>query len=176
MKSTIFPQLDTILKSKHEAETVFADLLPVLGECLKCDRCFLYLRNPQTKLGKVTHCWRRNSQIPELLDPRWKPEPASLSQEDPMFAAALRAEPSIFIEDVETASADVLNREFERQNFGHRALIHAHLRQDEQLWGVLQPCIFGRPRVWTEADRAMIAEVEQFITPLAIAYVKTANI
>lgn len=172
---TTFPQLETLLKHEQDPETLFAELLPVLGEALQCDRCFLYLRNPQTQMGRVPYCWRRNDQIPEVFDPDWKPEPDSLADEDPMFAAALRTEPSIFVEDVETASSDVLNREFERENFGHRALIHAHLRQDGQLWGVLQPCVFGRSRIWTAADRAAIAEVEKILTPLAIAYIKAVN-
>ncbi|MBF2028130.1 MAG: GAF domain-containing protein [Oscillatoriales cyanobacterium C42_A2020_001] len=172
---TAFSQLQTLLKHEHDPETIFMELLPVLGETLQCDRCFLYLRNPQTKMGRVPYCWRRNDHIPTIFDPDWKPEPDSLADEDPMFAAALRAEPSIFVEDIETASSDVLNRKFEHENFGHRALIHAHLRRNGQLWGVLQPCVFGRSRTWTEVDRATISEVEKFLTPFAIAYVEAAN-
>ncbi len=116
-------------------------LITFLGEVLHCDRCFLYLRNPSSSMGKVTHCWRRSPQVPNLLDPDWKPEPKSLPDEDPLFAAALNAEPSIFVEDVETANPSVVNREFEQTNFGHRALVHAHLIENGQLWGVLQPCV-----------------------------------
>ncbi len=154
-----------------DSEQVFAELLPLLGKKLDCDRCFLYLRNPNTNMGKVTHCWRRNEQIPEILDPEWKLEPASLPQEDPLFAAALRAEPSIFVEDVETADPQVVNRSFEQENFGHRALIHAHLRQDGTLWGILQPCLFGKPRIWSDTDHSLITQVTQQLTPFAIAYV-----
>lgn len=91
-----------------------------------------------------------------------------------MFAAALRTDPSIFVEDVETASPQILNRQFEQESFGHRALIHAHLCQDNQLWGVLQPCLFGRPRVWTEEERQSIHQIVQAITPNAIAYTQAA--
>jgi hypothetical protein len=42
------------------------------------------------------------------------------------------------------------------------------------LWGVLQPCVFGQPRVWTESDQKVIAVVTEKITPLAVAYVKSA--
>jgi GAF domain-containing protein len=168
--------LQTVLETNDEAEAVFSALLPALGEALQCDRCFLYLRNPNNKMGKVTHCWRRNSQIPEVIDPDWKKEPESLPDEDPLFAAALHAKPTIFVEDVETASPNVVNRAFEQANFGHRALIHAHLRQNGLLWGILQPCIFGHPRTWTDFDRSLIAQVEEKITPLAIAYVKAANV
>jgi len=50
-------------------------------------------------------------------------------------------------------------------------LIHAHLCDDGLLWGVLQPCIFDRPRVWTDFDRQVIAAVTEKISPLAVAYV-----
>ncbi|MBD0268534.1 MAG: GAF domain-containing protein [Cyanobacteria bacterium Co-bin8] len=157
--------------AKDTPDAVFTALMPVLGERLNCDRTFLYLRSPQHRIGRVPFCWRRSEEIPEVYDPDWKPEPLSLVEEDPMFAAAVRAKPSIFIEDVETASPDVLNRAFEAKTFGHRALIHAHLCQDGELWGVLQPAIFGRPRVWNQTERALIDEVVTRLTPVAIAYV-----
>ncbi|MEG4573247.1 hypothetical protein QUA56_11210 [Microcoleus sp. N3A4] len=47
-----------------------------------------------------------------------------------MFAAALRSEPSIFVEDVETVNPEFVNKDFEAKEFGHRALIHAHLCAD----------------------------------------------
>jgi GAF domain-containing protein len=168
--------LENILATDSEPDAVFSALLPALGEVLKCDRCFLYLRNPQTKIGKIAYCWRRSDRYPDVTDSDWKAEPESLPKEDPLFAAALRTEPSIFVEDVETASPEVVNRDFEEKNFGHRALIHSHLCQDGLLWGILQPCVFGQPRVWTEFDRFVIAQVEKKITPLAIAYVKAAGI
>ena len=170
--SQIYSQLQAILRSQAPPEDVFTALLPLLGEILQCDRCFLYLRNPDNQLGKVPFYWRRNLDIPEILDADWKLEPKSLDQ-DPLFTAALQAKPSVYVEDVETADPQIVNRTFERENFGHRALIHAHLRQDGRLWGILQPCIFGHPRTWSASDRAVMTEVEQAITPLAIAYVTT---
>ena len=177
MTDQVLPDvLEKIFATDSAPDTVFSALLPALVEVLKCDRCFLYLRNPHTKMGKIAYCWLRSPQYPDVTDSGWKAEPESLPQEDPLFAAALRTEPSIFVEDVETASSEVVNRNFERENFGHRALIHSHLRQDGQLWGILQPCIFAQPRVWTEFDHFVITQVEKQITPLAIAYVKSAGI
>ncbi len=170
MISQTHAHLQTILQSKAAPDDIFTALLPVLGEILQCDRCFLYLRHPDHQLGKVPFCWRRTLDIPEILDPDWKPEPESLAQ-DPLFTAALQVKPAVYVEDVETANPEIVNRAFEQENFGHRALIHAHLRQDGQLWGILQPCIFGRPRIWTASDRTVMTEVEPAITPLAIAYV-----
>lgn len=169
-------KLQTLLTSDRSPAALFSALMPLLCEELQCDRCFLYLRNPQTRMGKVPFCHVRNPQAPHLTDPDWKPEPEGLPEEDPMFAAALRTAASIFVEDVETAGPDILNRDFERENFGHRALIHCHLCQDGQLWGVLQPSVFGQSRVWTERDRTLIAHVETRIAPLAVAYVKSATV
>lgn len=167
-----FPsELEEIFTQHQDPDAVFSALLPALVRILECDRAFLYLRNPQTKMGRVPYCWCKDASIPEVYDPDWKPEPDSLVREDPMFAAAVRTDPSIFVEDVETASPEVLNVEFERENFGHRALVHAHICHDNQLWGVLQPSVFGRPRVWSDRDRYLISEVVQRIRPIVVAYV-----
>lgn len=170
---TIPEAIQNILEKHHEPHNVFTALLPVIGEVLQCDRCFLYLRNPQTKVGKVAFCWRRNQEIPEILDSDWKPEPPSLTQEDPLFAAAVRTDPSVYVEDVETASPEVVNREFEHKNLGHRALIHSHLVWNGQLWGILQPSVFGTKRVWSEFDHAVVSELESRLAPLAVAYIKS---
>lgn len=170
-------QLPTVLENilaDSAPDAVFSALLPALCNVLQCDRCFLYLRNPQTHTGKTAYCWLRSPQYPDVTDSDWNKEPASLPKEDPLFAAALRTEESIFVEDVETANPEVVNLAFEQKNFGHRALVHSHLCQDDMLWGILQPCVFGKPRVWTEFDRSVIAQVEKKITPLAVAYVKAA--
>ncbi len=156
-----------------ETDGVLNGLMAVLGEALQCDLCFLYLRNPATRMGKVSHCWRRHEQIPLVYDLDWKPEPESLLKEDPMFAAALQTKPTIFVDDVETADAAILNRSFEQQEFGHRALVHAHLCHESQLWGVLQPCVFDHPKGWSERERSLITNLVPALTPMAIAYVKT---
>lgn len=152
----------------------FDDILPKLGNALDCDRVFLYLRSPQHNIGRVPFCWRRNDTVPLIYNEDWNPEPADLADRDPMFAAALRAEPSRFIADVETADPAIVNAAFEAEQFGHRALIHAHLCEREQLWGILQPCVFGQPRAWSDADHRLIERAVQWLTPLAIEYVNQA--
>jgi GAF domain-containing protein len=152
---------------------IFSELMINIGLLLECDRCFLYLRDPETSVGRVEFCWVRDSSIPNIYDPDWKQEPELLAEKDPMFAAALRTEPSIFIEDVKTESSDILSQEFEENNFGHRALIHAHLCQNNQLWGVLQPCIFNSTRKWKETEKRIINQIALNITPTAVDYVLT---
>jgi GAF domain-containing protein len=165
--------LKNIVESSQPPEALFSALLPAVSDFLQSDRCFLYLHNPQNNLGRVAFCWIRTPDVPTVYNEDWAAQPPSLSDEDPMFAAALRAEPSIFVEDVETADSQVLNREYEQKNFGHRALIHAHIRQDGQLWGILQPCIFDHPRIWTEYERVVINNLVEKITPIAVDYVKS---
>lgn len=168
--------LENILATNSEPDAVFSALLPALCDVLQSDRCFLYLRNPYNNIGRTPYCWRRSPQYPDVSTTKWEKEPESLPKEDPLFAAALRTDDSVYVEDVETASPEVVNLAFEQQYFGHRALIHAHLCQDGMLWGILQPCIFGQPRVWNEFDHSVITQVTEKITPLAVAYVKAAQV
>jgi GAF domain-containing protein len=151
---------------------IFEAWLPALGQQLNCDRIFLYLRSPRHQVGRVPVCWRHHPEIPLVYDPDWKAERRSLPDQDPLFAAALEAHPSLFIEDVETAPPEQVNREFEHQTFGHRALIHAHLCVERKLWGILQAAIFEQPRVWSQDDRHLIEHTVAWMTPLAMAYVQ----
>ncbi len=169
---TLPKAFQSIFDETKEPEAVFTALLPVLGGILKCSRIFLYVRNPDTQFGKVQACWRRSSEVPDITDREWKKEPASLATDEPLFAAALKTQPSVYVEDVETASPDIVDREFEHTTFGHRALIHAHLCQNNQLWGILQPCIFGHPRIWSAFDRDIVSQVEKQLTPLVVNYIK----
>jgi GAF domain-containing protein len=170
-----FSEIDRVFNVNETPKAVFSGLMPVLGSYLDCDRCLLYLRDPQTAFGRVEFCWVRDNTIPRIYDEEWKQEPDSLPSEDPMFAAALRTEDSIFINDVKNANPKVLNKAFEEKSFGHRALIHAHLCFFDQLWGVLQPCVFNNPRIWTEEEKQVIHEVVLKLTPLAVQYIKSVK-
>ncbi len=164
------PELANLL----DAEPIsLNDLMSAIADYLQSDRCFLYLRDPETRLGRVPFCWTRSSDVPVVYDEDWKPEPESLGDDDPMFAAALATKPSIFVEDVTTASPNTLNAQFEKENFGHRALIHGHICYDHQLWGVLQPCMMTQPRRWSDAEKATIAQVIDRITPIVVQYVES---
>ena len=143
------------------------------GECVDLvDRVFLYVRYPQTRYGQAAFCYCRNSDIPNVQEEEWKQEqPEDLEQVDPMFAAAINCKPSIFVDDVETADPETLNREFEAQEFGHRALVHGHICEGDKLWGILQPCVFGHPHHWTAEDKQIIEEVCDRLVPIVKEYV-----
>ena len=172
MEAMLSPNLEKVFAYSHP-EAVFTALLPKVCEALQTDRCFLQVRNPTQRLYRI-FCWRRSPQFPDIGTETWQQE-YPWEKDDPLFAAALRSAPSIFVEDVKTAAPEVLNLDFER-NFGHRALIHAHICQDEMLWGILQPCVFAHPRVWSEGDRAIVAQVVDRIRPWVISYGETAHL
>ncbi|MEO0374394.1 MAG: GAF domain-containing protein [Cyanobacteria bacterium P01_A01_bin.17] len=168
--------LSQVFNRSDDAETVFSELMPVLGSLLQCDRIFLYLRHPDNRMGCTPFCWQQSEEVPSLPDSysaQWSLEdPQQLEQKDPLFAAALTGKPSIFIEDIEAAANDIINKELEHQQFGHRALAHAHLSHDHQLWGILEPCMFDQPRTWTAFDQALINYTVAQSELLAVNYVK----
>ncbi|WP_310394977.1 GAF domain-containing protein [Hymenobacter sp.] len=143
--------------------------LEAVGHHLDVDRCFLYVRNPARGRGRIALVWRRDDAVPDPRHP-WQDDTGTLPHQDPLFRAALAARPSVYVEDVETAGPEILNREFEHQTFGHRALVHAHIVADQTLWGILQPCVFGRPRPWTAAERAYLGALLPPLQPVVEAY------
>ena len=167
--------IETLLVSTQAPGPVLYDLLALIGEELRVDRCFLYVRNPQSVMGRIAFCWCRNAGIPDVTEPAWKTD-ISIALKDPLFAAALKAEPSIYIEDVETADPAVVSREFEARTFGHRALVHAHITEGRKLWGILQPCVFGQPKAWTSAERRFVETLLPRLKPLVIAYIRESGV
>ncbi len=169
-----FPTIDRLLTDAGQPLPQLAQtLLPTICEVLQTDRCFLQIRQPEQRLYQIL-CWQY-PEFPDLTTDGWQSE-EPWEQEDPMFAAALRAAPSIFVEDIETASPETLNRDFERQHMGHRALIHGHICQKGALWGILQPCVFGAPRRWSETDRRFVLDLIDRIRPLVVQYGQSAQI
>jgi GAF domain-containing protein len=164
-----------ILAADQAPDAIFTALMPALCEALSCDRCFLYLRNPTTGAGQITHCWGNSPRWADLTGASWI-EAADVAEKDPLMAIAFRTPEAVFVEDIEVAGADTVNLAYERAEFGHRALIHAPLYQKGQLYGILEPCVFETPRVWTETDRHLIAAIQPKLSELAIAYVRSTEI
>lgn len=169
----LVPQLDIVLCGDLPAAQRFNAVLETVGELLQCDRCFLYLRHPQKRLGRTAFCWLKSADLPRIYDEDWKVEnPETLEQVDPLFAAALAAKPSVYVEDIETAPPGLLNPAYERKNLGHRALIHGHILKDNELWGILQPCVFEKPRPWRSFDHSVMAHGIYGLMPLVVDYVE----
>lgn len=165
--------LEAVLTSSEHLDRQLSAAVKAIAQYLQADRCFLYVRDPQTRYGKAAFCYCRRSDVPDVSSDKWEQEkPEDLEAKDPMFAAALDCKPTVYVEDVETADPQVVNREFEAQEFGHRALIHAHLCEAGELWGILQPCVFDNPRHWSIGDREFIDFAVDKLTPLIKQYVR----
>ncbi len=167
--------VEALFQTSEGPESVIDRVLMAVGTHLQADRCFLYVRNPDAGKGRIAFCWRKDDSIPNPIHD-WQIDTEDLPNEDPLIRAALADKPSMFVDDVETASSDVLNRDFERKTFGHRALIHAHITENGQLWGILQPCLFGQPRHWSDVDRTFIGGILPKLLPVIQAYVRSVRI
>ena len=163
-------ELRAALATDAAPEARLQAALDLVGPHLRADRCFLYVRNPARARGRIALVWRLDESVPDPRHP-WQDDATDLPKQDPLFRAALAGRPSVFVDDVTAAGPEVLNQEFERQTFGHRALVHAHITDpDGQLWGILQPCVFGHPRHWTAAERAYLDEAVGLFLPVVQAY------
>ncbi len=164
--------LQALLESGGAPDDVLGDLMPALGAALDCDRAVLFLRDPHSARSRATHAWHRKPEYALAREDRgWRAEPPSLVADDPMFAAALRSPVALYIEDVTKADPSVVNRAYEAKYFRHRALVHAPLYHDGLRYGILEPCGMEAARVWSPADREIIALVQERIAPLAASYV-----
>ena len=168
-------QLRAALAAGPSAAERLQRALDLIGPHLRADRCFLYVRDPARGRGRIAFVWCLDEAVP---DPRhdWQVDTGDLPREDPLFRAALAAQPSVYVEDVDAAGPEVLNQEFERRTFGHRALVHAHLTDNGQLWGILQPCVFGHPRHWTAAEHAYLDAAVPLLLPVLQEYMQGVDV
>ena len=171
MPATPAAELQAALATARPAAERLQAALDLMGPHLRADRCFLYVRHPDRGRGRIAFVWRLDEAVP---DPRhdWQDDTGDLPKEDPLFRAALAAQPSVYVDDVTEVGPEVLSQEFERRTFGHRALVHAHITENGQLWGILQPCVFGHPHHWTAAERAYLAEAVNLLLPVVQAYME----
>jgi GAF domain-containing protein len=171
MSTSPLAELQTALTASITPAEALQRALDLIGPQVRADRCFLYVRDPAQERGRIAFVWCLDEAVP---DPRhdWQDDTGDLPLQDPLFRAALAAQPSVFVDDVSEAGPEVLNQEFERQTFGHRALVHAHITDQGQLWGILQPCVFGHPHHWTADERAYLAAAVPLLLPVVQAYMQ----
>lgn len=169
-------QIDELVRAGDSPADTLRQVVESVGKALNADRCFLYVRQPDQGRGRTAFCWRKNEDVPDknTVQPNWQADTDELLAEDPLIRAGLAMKPSVYVDDVETAGPEVLNRQFERETFGHRALIHAHIQRDNKLWGILQPCMFGSPRHWTDEEKSQIEAILPCLQPVIEAYVASA--
>ncbi len=170
--SLLFTLENRLAATDDPPEARLADVVRLVGEAIHADRCFLCVRNPTARQSRIAFVWRRDDSVHDVRPEHYEwVDETPLPAEDPLYAAALACRPSVYVGDVYTAPPDVLNREFEARTFGHRALIHAHIVQNGELWAILQPCVFGEPREWTPTDRTLIEAVLPLLPDVVRAFV-----
>jgi GAF domain-containing protein len=148
-------------------------LMPAFARALNCERCVMFLRDPKTDRGRALHRWAAKPEFALRREDRgWEPMPATLLDDDPMYAEAMVNPEALYIEDIETADPALLNVAYEREHFGHRALVHAPVWHKGEMYGVLEPSSMTEPRKWSDADRALVAAVQASIGPVVAAFVR----
>ncbi len=148
-------------------------LMPAFAKALNCERCIMFLRDPKTDRGRAVHRWHSKPEFAlDRADRGWQPNPPNLAEEDPMYGEALVNPEALYIEDIETAGPAVLDLDYERKYFGHRALVHAPIFHKGELYGVLEPSSMVKPKKWNAADKALVADVQKKLGPIVAEFVK----
>ncbi len=164
-----------ILLNTSDPDTVLTVLMPAVVDVLQCDRCFLYIRDPQQQRTRITHGYSREARWPTMVQTNWSPEPSDLNTKDPLTLSAYQSSEAHFIEDIEAASPGTLDINLERSVFGHRALIHAPIYSDDEFYGILEPCVFEVPRRWTDQDRVIIQALQHVLGIWIIRYLQSVR-
>ena len=162
--------LARVFEQFTEPGALFTALMPALGSTLPCDRCFLYLREPAQQQGVITHCWSRDGQATAWIGANWLEDPTA--PQDPLMTIALRTPVAVFVDDIETAGSDVVDRLYEREKFRHQALVHAPIYHNQALIGILECSMIDQPRIWTEIDRQLIACLQTKLTTPTKVYIE----
>ncbi|MGD1949312.1 MAG: hypothetical protein ACFB14_06665 [Leptolyngbyaceae cyanobacterium] len=165
-------ELEAIFRNDYSDDGLLHQLLPVLGSLLKCDCCFLYLRHPHRHHSRVTHYWAASDRYPSLVEANWHPESKQLL-ESPLFSAAIAAENSVFIDNVEAEYTGL--REMDSLVREEYSLAQGHVLKENHLWGVIRVCVFERSRTWMQFDRSLVMHSVQRLLPSVINYVEAAS-
>lgn len=163
--------LQSLFDEIQHTPRLFEAAMPAIGRALSCHRTLLFLRDPVSWQSACTHGWWDKPQHAFSRDRGWRKQSEELAMKDPMFAEAIVNPTALYIDDIETAGDDLVNVEYERNEFGHRALIHAPLFDGGKCYGILEPCVFDHARVWSNDDRDVTEWLQARMGPLAAAYV-----
>jgi hypothetical protein len=170
VRVTLPPALEAAF-ALEDPQAVLDALMIAYTEALDAHRCFIYVRDPVSGTGSVVSSWSASPEWDDKHRP-WAVEPDDLFTFDPLMGIASRTPVAVFIEDVEAEGPDVVNIEFERRDYKHTAFVHAPVYFEGQLVGILEPCTFGPPRVWTPGDRELTAAVQERLGPVVGPWVR----
>jgi GAF domain-containing protein len=152
------------------------ELVRLYAEALDCPRCILYCRQPDLRRANTTHAWWSKDKKEYAVtweswfSSEWVDE-GPPNAEDPLFTAAITDPTPIYIEDIENDPTGLVNVEFEKRVFLHSALIHAPVYHHGKCYGILEPSAFGKPRKWSDSDRAITEWTLKKLGPIVAEYV-----
>lgn len=164
--------LNEIFEHTDDLPVFFDRLMLGMVELLQCDRCYLYLRDPQLKMCQIAHCYCVHPEIPNLTQTNAETEPFYRRDTDPLFAAAIAGEPAIYIDNIGNLLSETANCYWQKNYGDHQALMQAHIILDGELWGIIQAANFNSPRPWAKFDKDIISLVVDKITPLVTVEVR----
>lgn len=177
MTSTAIPDsLAQWASSDLSLDAKLAELMRVYAEALDCQRCILYLREPDQRRANTTHAWWSDEKEEYAVtweswfSSEWVDE-GPPNAPDPLYQAALVDPEPLFIDDIENDPRGLINVEWEKETFKHQALIHAPIYYDGKFYGVLEPSVFGEARHWSERDKEITRWAQEHVGPLAAAFV-----
>jgi GAF domain-containing protein len=163
-------------KSDSGPDEKLNQLMRLYAEVLDCQRCILYCRQPDLRRATTTHAWWSPEKDEYAVtweswsSPEWVDEGPPNSP-DPLYAAALEKPDAIYIDDIEHDPTGLVNLEWERETFKHRALIHAPIYYRGKFYGILEPSVFGKSRHWSGADREITTWTQDQLGPIVAEYV-----
>lgn len=140
------------------------------------ERCIIYARQPALRRATTTHAWWSPEKEeyavtwPSWFSDEWVDE-GPPNSEDPLYAAALVDPKPVYIDDIANDTSGLVNYAFEEPTFKHTGLIHAPIYFEGTCYGILEPSRFGKPRHWSEADRALTEWAQAQLGPIVAAYV-----
>ena len=155
---------------QHSPDQRLASVVEALVRTLWTDRAFIYMRDQVARQVAYTHLHANDPNWRRFSLGRWSREPDPETLSEPMLKRAFSDPRAHFIDDIETAPPDVLNKHFERSFFGHRALIHAPLYQGATFYGILETATRHQPRIWSTDEKDLIRWLQPRTAELCQAY------
>ncbi|MEO1390687.1 MAG: GAF domain-containing protein [Cyanobacteria bacterium J06634_6] len=162
----------SIFQETSDPDAVLTALMPAVVDALQCDRCFIFIRDPQRQRTRITHGYSRETRWSTMVQTGWSLESPNLNSKDPLTLSAYQSPEAKFIDDIETAPPGSLDIQLERSVFGHRALVHAPIYNDAEFYGILEPCVFDIPRRWAESDRELIQNLQLVLGSWIVRYLQ----
>lgn len=126
--------------------------LASIGGFLEADRAYVALRREQNGLLQVTHEWSAEGIEPRILDLADIP----LEEEFPWVARRIHKGRIVDVPDVSSLPPEAESARAACEAGGIRSLIALPLEMQERLMGLLFLCVVGRPRRWTDEERALL--------------------